>query len=167
MFDGAVAPVACDKTIPGACGGQFTTNVMVTVMELIGPAPMGTASVPQVDARKDDVSRRCGRVIMDAANRNLRPRDICTRHAFDNAIAGVAAAGGSANAVLHLLAMARGAEVPPTIDDFDAVSARTLIFVDIKPGGRFIVADVHETPVQEVVRPLSKALKPRGGPGMR
>jgi dihydroxy-acid dehydratase len=185
----------------GACGGQFTANTMATVMELIGLAPMGTASVPQVDARKDDVARRCGRVIMDAVNRNLRARDICTRKAFDNAIAGVAASGGSTNAVLHLLAMAREAEVPLTIDDFDGVSARTPIIVDIKPGGRFMAvdvdkaggigviakrllegnlvdgsamtvtgrtlaeeaADIHETPGQEVVLPIAKALKPRGG----
>ena len=185
----------------GACGGQFTANTMATVMELIGLAPMGTASVPQVDPRKDDVSRRCGRVIMDAVNRNLRARDICTRKAFDNAIAGVAATAGSTNAVLHLLAMAREAEVPLSIDDFDIVSARTPIFVDIKPGGKFMAADVdkaggigliaqrlvngglvdgsaitvtgrtfaeeaadaRETPGQEVILPLSKALKPRGG----
>src|SRR5467141_304685 len=75
----------------GACGGQFTANTMATVMELIGLSPMGTASVPQVDARKQDVARRCGRVIMDAVKKNLRPRDICTRPAFANAIAGVAA----------------------------------------------------------------------------
>jgi dihydroxy-acid dehydratase len=185
----------------GACGGQFTANTMATVMELIGLAPMGTASVPQVDPRKDDVSRLCGRVIMDAVKGNLRARDICTRKAFDNAIAGVAATGGSTNAVLHLLAMAREAEVPLTIDDFERVSARTPIFVDLKPGGRFMAADVdkaggigviaqrlvnagladgstitvtgrtfaeeaadaRETPGQEVILPLSKALKPRGG----
>ena len=88
---------------------------MATVMELIGLAPMGTAAVPQVDPRKDAVAYRCGQVIMDAVRNNLRPRDICTRAAFDNAIAGVAATAGSTNAVLHLLAMAREAEVP--LDD--------------------------------------------------
>ena len=92
---------------------------MATVMELIGLAPMGTAAVPQVDPRKDAVAYRCGQVIMDAVRNNLRPRDICTRAAFDNAIAGVAATAGSTNAVLHLLAMAREAEVPLTIDDFE------------------------------------------------
>src|ERR1043165_4528574 len=75
----------------GACGGQFTANTMATVMELIGLSPMNTAAVPQLDPRKDDVARRCGRVIMDAVRREIRPRDICTRKAFDNAIAGVAA----------------------------------------------------------------------------
>src|SRR5581483_6248183 len=200
MFDGAVALVACDKTIPGAamallrlnipgvilyggsilpgkhkghdisiqdvfeavgahargkiddaelreiedhacpgagaCGGQFTANTMATVMELIGLAPMGTAAVPQVDPRKNDVARRCGEVIMNAVRNNILPRDICTRTAFENAIAGVAATAGSTNAVLHLLAMAREAEVPLSIDDFEAISARTPVFVDIKPGGQ-------------------------------
>jgi dihydroxy-acid dehydratase len=128
----------------GACGGQFTANTMATVMELIGLAPMGTAAVPQVDARKDEVARRCGRVIMDAVRNNLRARDICTRKAFDNAIAGVAATGGSTNAVLHLLAMAREAEVPLTIDEFGDVCARTPTFADLKPGGRFMAADVDK-----------------------
>ena len=126
----------------GACGGQFTANTMATVMELIGLSPMGTASVPQVDKRKDAVSYRCGQVIMDAVRKNIRPRDICTRAAFDNAIAGVAGSAGSTNAVLHLLAMAREAEVPLTIDDFDGISARTPVFVDIKPAGKYVAADV-------------------------
>ena len=128
----------------GACGGQFTANTMATVMEMIGLAPMGTAAVPQVDPRKNDVARRCGQIVMDAVRRDLRPRDICTRTAFDNAIASVAATGGSTNAVLHLLAMAREAEVPLSIDDFDAVSARTPVLVDLKPGGRFMAADVDK-----------------------
>jgi len=185
----------------GACGGQFTANTMATVMELIGLSPMGTAAVPQVDARKNDVASLCGRVVMDAVRRNLRPRDICTKTAFENAIAGVAATGGSTNAVLHLLAMAREAEVALTLEDFDRVSARTPVFVDLKPGGRFMAADVdkaggigviarrlvegrfvdgsattvtgrtfaeeaaesRETPGQEVIHPLTKPLKPRGG----
>jgi dihydroxy-acid dehydratase len=185
----------------GACGGQFTANTMATVMELIGLSPMGTASVPQVDKRKDEVAYRCGQIVLDAVKRNLRPRDICTRKAFDNAIAGVAATAGSTNAVLHLLAMAREAEVPLSIDDFDGVSARTPVFVDLKPAGRFMAADVDkaggipviarrlldgkfadgsaltitgrtfaeeaadakETPGQEVVLPLNRVLKPRGG----
>ncbi|MBZ5725559.1 MAG: dihydroxy-acid dehydratase [Acidobacteriia bacterium] len=128
----------------GACGGQFTANTMATVMELIGLAPMGTAAVPQVDARKDEVARRCGRIVMDAVRNNLRARDVCTRAAFDNAIAGVAATGGSTNAVLHLLAMAREAEVPLSIDDFDGIEARTPVFVDLKPSGRFMAADVDK-----------------------
>src|SRR5690348_14635671 len=126
----------------GACGGQFTANTMATVMELIGLAPMGTAAVPQVDPRKDAVAHRCGEVVMNAVRQNIRPRDICTRTAFDNAIAGVAGTAGSTNAVLHLLAMAREAEVPLSIDDFEPISARTPVFVDIKPGGKYMAADV-------------------------
>ncbi len=185
----------------GACGGQFTANTMATVLELIGLSPMGTASIPQVDKRKNDVARRCGEIVMDAVRSERRPRQICTRAAFENAIAGVAATAGSTNAVLHLLAMAREAEVPLSIDDFDAVCARTPVFVDLKPAGRFMAADVDkaggigviahrltegnlvngsaltvtgrtfaeeaadakETPGQEVVLPLARALKPRGG----
>ncbi|MEO7651248.1 MAG: dihydroxy-acid dehydratase, partial [Bryobacteraceae bacterium] len=126
----------------GACGGQFTANTMATVMELIGLSPMGTASVPQVDKRKNDVAIRCGHVILDLVKRDLRPRDIATRRAFENAIAGVAASGGSTNAVLHLLAMAKDAGVPLSIDDFQTISNRTPILVDIKPGGRFVAVDV-------------------------
>jgi dihydroxy-acid dehydratase len=185
----------------GACGGQYTANTMATVMELIGLSPMGTASVPQVDARKDEVARRCGRIVMEAVVSERRPRQICTRAAFGNAIAGVAATGGSTNAVLHLLAMAREAEVPLTIDDFDATCARTPLFVDLKPAGRYMAVDVDkaggigviarrlveggfvdgssltitgrtfaeeaedakETPGQQVILPLGRALKPRGG----
>src|SRR5262245_4672588 len=128
----------------GACGGQYTANTMATVMELIGLSPMGTAAVPQIDQRKDAVAHRCGEMIMDAVRHNRRARDICTRAAFDNAIAGVAGTGGPTNAVLHLLAMAREAEVPLTIDDFNKICARTPIFADLKPGGRFMAVDVDK-----------------------
>src|SRR5260370_27850262 len=87
----------------GACGGQFTANTMAAVMELIGLPPMGTAAVPQVDKRKNDVAFSCGEVILNAVRNHILPRDICTRAAFENAIAGVAATAGSTNAVLHLL----------------------------------------------------------------
>jgi dihydroxy-acid dehydratase len=97
-----------------------------------------------VDPRKDAVSFRCGQVIMDAVRSNLRPRDICTRTAFNNAIAGVAGTAGSTNAVLHLLAMAREAEVPLSIDDFEGISARTPVFVDIVPGGKYMAADIDK-----------------------
>jgi dihydroxy-acid dehydratase len=132
--------VACPGA--GACGGQFTANTMATVMEAIGLAPMGTASVPQVDERKHEVSRRCGRIIMDAVAADRKPRDICTREAFENAIAAVAASGGSTNAVLHLLAMAREAGVQLAIDDFQSISARTPLLADLKPAGRFTAVDV-------------------------
>src|SRR5574340_453879 len=95
----------------GACGGQFTANTMATVMELIGLSPIGVNAVPQVDERKNAISRRCGEIVMECVRRDIRPRAIATRPAFLNAIAGVAATGGSTNAVLHLLAMAREAEI--------------------------------------------------------
>ncbi len=129
---------------PGACGGQFTANTMATVMELIGLSPMGTAAVPQVDVRKQDVSRLCGKVVLDCVRNNLRPRDIVTRTAFDNAIAGVAATGGSTNAVLHLLAMAREAQVPLAIEDFQTISEKTPLLVDLKPGGKYVAVDVDK-----------------------
>jgi dihydroxy-acid dehydratase len=128
----------------GACGGQFTANTMATVMEMIGLAPMNTASVPQVDKRKESVSARCGRIIVEAVRENRRPRDIVTRKAFENAIASVAATGGSTNAVLHLLAMAHEAGVELSIDDFQTISERTPLLVDLKPAGRFVAVDVDK-----------------------
>jgi dihydroxy-acid dehydratase len=134
--------VACPGA--GACGGQFTANTMATVLEFIGLAPMFTASVPAMDPRKDQVSVRCGELVMDMLRRNQRPLDILTRSAFENAIACVAASGGSTNAVLHLLALAREAGIPLTIDDFDTISARTPLIVDIVPGGRYMAVDVDK-----------------------
>ncbi|HEX9038669.1 MAG TPA: dihydroxy-acid dehydratase [Ktedonobacterales bacterium] len=127
---------------PGACGGQFTANTMAMAMEVIGLSPMGSASVPAMDPRKDEVGRQAGALVVDMLRRGLTPRDICTRAAFENAIASVAASGGSTNAVLHLLAMAREASVPLTIDDFDTVSARTPLLADLKPGGRYVAVDL-------------------------
>ena len=126
----------------GACGGQFTANTMATVFEFIGLSPMFTASVPAVDPRKDAVAVRCGELVMDMLRRNQRPRDILTRQAFENAIASVATSGGSTNAVLHLLAIAREVGVPLTIDDFDRISARTPLLVDLVPGGQYMAIDV-------------------------
>jgi dihydroxy-acid dehydratase len=128
----------------GACGGQYTANTMATVMELIGISPMNTAAVPQVDPRKYEVAFHCGELIMDAVRKDLKPRDILTRKAFENAIAGVAATGGSTNSVLHLLAMAREAGVELTIDDFQTISARTPLLADLKPAGRFVASDVDK-----------------------
>ena len=128
----------------GACGGQFTANTMATVMEAIGIAPMFTASIPQVDPRKADISRRCGELILNAVQKDLKPRDICNRRAFENAIASVAASGGSTNAVLHLLAMAKDAGVELNIDDIHAISQRTPLLVDIKPAGKYFAVDVDK-----------------------
>ncbi len=126
----------------GACGGQYTANTMAMAMEMIGLSPMGSASVPAMDPRKDEVGRRAGALIVDLLKRGVTTRDICTRPAFENAIASVAASGGSTNAVLHLLAMAREAGVPLTIDDFDVVSARTPLLADLKPAGRYVAVDL-------------------------
>ena len=132
--------VACPGA--GACGGQFTANTMAMVLEFIGLSPMGTASIPATDPRKDQVAQHCGQLVMDILRRGVTPRDILTRQAFENAIAGVAASGGSTNAVLHLLAMAREAGVPLTIDDFDIISKRTPLLADLKPGGRYMAVDL-------------------------
>jgi dihydroxy-acid dehydratase len=133
--------VACPGA--GACGGQYTANTMSTVMEMIGLSPMGFNSIPAMDPEKDQVSFQCGKVVMNALQKGLKPRDILTRDAFENAIASVAASGGSTNAVLHLLAIAREAEVNLEIDDFQTVSERTPLLVDLKPSGRFVAVDMH------------------------
>ena len=133
--------VACPGA--GACGGQYTANTMSTVMEMIGLSPMGFNSVPAMDPLKDDVSFSCGKVVMNLLQKEIKPRDILTREAFENAIASVAATGGSTNAVLHLLAIAREAGVELEIDDFQTVSARTPLLADLKPSGRFVASDMH------------------------
>jgi dihydroxy-acid dehydratase len=127
----------------GACGGQFTANTMATVCEIIGIAPFGSASVPATDGAKAGVARRAGTLVMDLLQRGLRPRQILTRHAIENAIVAVAATGGSTNAVLHLLAIARETGVPLDIDDFDRISARVPLLADLKPGGRFVATDLY------------------------
>ena len=127
----------------GACGGQFTANTMSTVMEFIGLSPMGLNSIPALDPKKDEAAFQCGQIVMDLLKRGVKPLDILTRQAFENAIASVAATGGSTNAVLHLLAMAREANVPLAIEDFDVISSRTPIIADLKPAGRFVAVDVH------------------------
>ncbi len=137
----ALEDVVCPGA--GACGGQYTANTMAMALEFLGLSPMATAGVPAVDPRKDDVGYRCGQLVMDLLKRGIRPSDILTRQAFENAIAGVAATGGSTNAVLHLLAIAREAGVPLTIDDFDTISTRTPILADLKPGGRYTAVDLQ------------------------
>ncbi len=128
----------------GACGGQFTANTMAMACEFLGVAPFGSASVPAVLDAKDAVAKESGRLAMDLLRRGVRPRDILTRAAFENAIAGVVASGGSTNAVLHLLALAREAGVELTIDDFNPISERTPLIVDLKPGGRFVATDLYQ-----------------------
>src|SRR6266536_3443744 len=133
--------VACPGA--GACGGQYTANTMSTVMEMIGLSPMGFNSVPAMDPQKDDIAFRCGELVMNLLQRGTKVKDILTRQALENAIAGVAASGGSTNSVLHLLAIAREAGVQLDIDDFQKVSERTPLLCDLKPSGRFVAADMH------------------------
>jgi dihydroxy-acid dehydratase len=127
----------------GACGGQFTANTMATVSEILGIAPFGSASVPAVDPDKAAVAHAAGALAVDVLRRGLRPRQILTKDAIENAIASVAATGGSTNAVLHLLAIAKEAGVALDIDDFDRISARVPLLADLKPGGHYVATDLY------------------------
>ena len=135
-LEGAACPGA------GACGGQFTANTMALVSEFLGIAPMGLSSVPATNAAKSSAGHRAGELLMDLLRRDLTPSKIITKAAIENAIAGVAATGGSTNSVLHLLAIANEARIPLSIDDFDRISSRVPILADLKPGGRFVATDL-------------------------
>jgi dihydroxy-acid dehydratase len=143
MSDAALKDLE-DHVCPGAgaCGGQFTANTMAMALEFLGLSPMGTASVAATDPAKADVGARCGALVVEALRRGITPRAVATHAAFENAIAGVAASGGSTNAVLHLLALAREIGVPLAIDDFDRVSRRTPLLCDLKPGGQYTAVDL-------------------------
>jgi len=127
----------------GACGGQYTANTMATAFEVLGISPMGSGMVPAEDGKKGQVAEDCGRLVVELVNKDVRPSTVITRPAIENAIAGVAATGGSTNAVLHLLAIANEAGVELSIDDFDEISARTPLIADLKPGGRFVALDLY------------------------
>jgi dihydroxy-acid dehydratase len=127
----------------GACGGQYTANTMSMVMEVIGLSPVGFNSIPAVAPEKGRAAERMGAIAMNLLENDLRPSRILTRKAFDNAIAAVAASGGSTNAVLHLLALAREVGVELAIDDIDRISRRTPLLCDLKPGGRFAAVELH------------------------
>ena len=133
--------VACPAA--GACGGQFTANTMATAIEIMGMSPMGSASVPAMDPRKDEVAFQVGKLVMDILERDLRPESIITRGALENAIASVAMTGGSTNAVLLILAIAREMGVDLDIDDFDHVSSSTPLLADLKPGGKYVAHDMY------------------------
>ncbi len=186
---------------PGACGGQFTANTMAIAFEFLGISAMGRNGVPAMDPKKDDVAFECGKLVMDLLKKDIRPKQIITRRSIENAIAAVATTGGSTNAVLHLLAVAREMGVRLTIDDFDKINRKVPLLADLKPGGRFTAADLYaaggttlvakrlldakilhpdqitvtgrtigeearcaqEKPDQQVLRPLSKPIKPTGG----
>jgi dihydroxy-acid dehydratase len=136
----AIENAACPGA--GACGGQYTANTMAMIMEFMGLSPIGSASPGATDPRKERKGYEAGVLVMDLLRRGVRPRDLLTREAFENAIAAAAGTGGSTNSVLHLLALAREAGVPLTIDDFDTISRRTPIIADLRPGGRYVALDV-------------------------
>ncbi|MDO8355486.1 MAG: dihydroxy-acid dehydratase [Nitrospirota bacterium] len=128
---------------PGACGGQFTANTMAIAFEFLGISMMGRNGVPAMDQKKDDVAFECGVMVMDLLKRDLRPKQIITRKSLENAIAAVATTGGSTNAVLHLLAIAREAGIKLSIDDFDKINRKVPLLADLKPGGRFTASDLY------------------------
>jgi dihydroxy-acid dehydratase len=192
-----------DQACPGAgsCGGQFTANTMATTAEIIGIARMGSGSIPATDAAKDQEAVEVGELVMELIRKDLRPSQIITRQAIENAIASIATTGGSTNGVLHFLAIAREFGIELELADFQEISRRTPMFVDLKPGGRFVAPDLHqaggialvakrlkeagllhcdaltvtgrtigeeadaahETPGQQVVRPVDNPLKKSGG----
>ncbi len=185
----------------GTCGGQFTSNTMSMVMEVLGLSPVGFNSIPATHSTKGPEARRAGQLIMDVLAADVRPSGVLSRRSFENATAAVAASGGSTNAVLHLLALADEVGVAFDLGDIDRISRATPILCDIVPGGRYVavdlhaaggiavltrrlieggfvdgstptvtgrtlgeeVADVDETPGQEVVRPLERPLRGEGG----
>ncbi|HWX46195.1 MAG TPA: dihydroxy-acid dehydratase [Solirubrobacteraceae bacterium] len=128
----------------GACGGQFTANTMAMAFEALGISPAGSAMVAAEDGRKLEVARGCGELALDVLRRGLRPSEVITRAALENAIAAVATSGGSTNGVLHLLAVAREMGVPLRIDEFDGISERTPLLCDLQPGGRYVATDLYE-----------------------
>jgi dihydroxy-acid dehydratase len=148
--------VACPGA--GACGGQFTANTMATVLEFLGISPAGLNDVPATDPAKHDAAYEAGRIAMRLVREDVRPSHIITREALENAVAAVAATGGSTNGVLHLLAIARELDIPLELEDFDRIAERTPVVADIKPGGRFVATDLHAAGgVALVARELLKA----------
>lgn len=143
----------------GACGGQFTANTMSTAATFLGMSPMSANDVPAKDPRKSAVAERCGTLVMELLKKDVRPSSIVTRRALENAIASVVATGGSTNAVLHLLAIAREAGVELELEDFDRISAKTPIIADLKPGGRFTAPDMETAGGQRL---LAKRLQDAG-----
>ena len=128
----------------GACGGQFTANTMAMAFEALGISPAGSAMVPAEDGRKLEVAKQCGELVMEVLRSGRRPSDVITKPALENAIAAVATSGGSTNAVLHLLAVAREMGVPLTIDEFEGISERTPLLCDLQPGGQYVATDLYE-----------------------
>ena len=128
----------------GACGGQFTANTMAIAFEFMGISPLGLNGIPALDTHKEAASIQCGHLVMDLLKRDLRPKQIITKASLENAITAVATTGGSTNAVLHLLAIAHEAGLPLTMDDFDIINQRVPLLADLKPGGRYMSADLYK-----------------------
>jgi dihydroxy-acid dehydratase len=148
--------VACPGA--GACGGQFTANTMATVLEFLGISPGGLNDIPATDPAKKDAAYESGRIAMRLVRDDARPSQVMTREALENAVAAVAATGGSTNAVMHLIAIAGELGIELTIDEFDEIAARTPVVADIVPGGRFVATDLHAAGgVALVARELLKA----------
>ncbi len=138
----ALEATACPG--PGACGGQFTANTMAMAGEFLGISPMHLTGVPAMSADKHEASRAAGRLVMDLVRSGLTPRQILTRQALENAIAAVCASGGSTNAVLHLIAIARELDIPLEMQDFDRISEQTPFICDLSPGGKYVARDYQD-----------------------
>jgi dihydroxy-acid dehydratase len=136
-----VESAACPAA--GACGGQYTANTMSMALDFLGISPAGMNGIPAINRGKGDAAEECGRMVMRLVRDDVRPSQIITREALENAAAAIAASGGSTNGVLHLLAIARELDIPFSIDDFDSIAGRTPIVADLKPGGRFVATDLH------------------------
>ncbi len=136
-----IESVACPGA--GACGGQFTANTMATALEFIGLTPMGLGNVPATDPKKDDAAYQAGTLVMELLRKGITPSKILTRQSFENAIFAVVATGGSTNAVLHLLAMAKEANIDLKLDDFGDISAKTPLLADMKPWGKYTAVDLY------------------------
>jgi len=154
----AVEASACPG--PGACGGQFTANTMAMAGEFLGISPIQLTGVPAMSAEKHEASRAAGRLVMDLVRSGLKPSQIITRESIEDAIAAVAASGGSTNAVLHLIAIANELDIPLTVDDFDAISEKTPFICDLQPGGKFVAKDYQDAGGSRVLvkRLLDKGL---------
>ena len=138
----ALENAACPNS--GACGGQFTANTMSTAFAIMGISPIWANEVPAMSEKKDEVCFETGKLVIELLKKDLRPSKIITRKSMENAIAAVAMTGGSTNAVLHLLALARESGIKLSIEDFDKISSRTPLLGDLKPGGRFVASDLYE-----------------------
>jgi dihydroxy-acid dehydratase len=142
----------------GACGGQFTANTMAMAFEVLGISPAGSSMVPAEDGRKPQVAVECGELVMDVLRKGLRPSQVITKSALENAIAAGATSGGSTNIVLHLLAVAREMGVPLSIEEFDRISDATPLLCDLQPGGQYVATDLYEAGgVPLVIRRLGEA----------